>query len=217
MNSHFATPIRPVGGREIKESRRFHRRVLSVMRYVIFAVVTLLLAGPAHATLHRFGVRVGGGTSFYNDNSPTAPADEPDRSLFAIGPAYRVDLVRFGFEADALYWTHRFRAGDDKHMERRLALPLIGKLDVSPFALLKLELGVGLEPRFLLASDSKIAGADVEVAVLYLPVTLSAAINVFRLEMNLEARYEHQMTDHIVEDGDEIRHPHLMVFFGLLY
>ena len=194
------------------------------MRRYFFAVaaaaIALTAAAPAFA-LGKFGARVGSGVSFYNID--IEGASEPDITPFAIGAAFKLGLGPIGVEADALYWSHTSDDNGVETSETRLALPVMGKFDISPLPVIKVEIGAGIEPRFLLSAERTQNGKTTDESdgqkgmVMYIPVSLGAGLNLQVLELNLEARYERQITDHLEEGGDKVRHHQLMIFAGAFF
>ena len=92
------------------------------MRKVIVALIlgsTLCVAGPAFAG-GRFGLKIGTGTSFYQDEDPKFPGDAPEVLPFAIGAAYVYDLTVLALEIDALWWRNSISDADAT--EDRLAV-----------------------------------------------------------------------------------------------
>ena len=185
------------------------------MRQVLVLLVlgtALAAAGPALAG-GRFGLKIGTGTSFYQDEDPKFPGDAPNVLPFAIGAAYVYDLVLLAIEVDALYWRNSFESGDAT--DDSLVVPVIAKvsLPVIPL-LLGIDLGVGLEPRFHLSSDPEPA-TDPNAMVLYLPVVVGANLDLKVIGVGLEMRYEHQLTEAV--DGEDDRLHQLMFFGGVLF
>lgn len=175
------------------------------------AVGLLATAAPAMAD-GSFGVKIGTGVSFYQDEDPTLPsgADDPEIMPFALGIAYVYDLVLLAIEVDALWWRNSADFGGSDATEDRLAIPVIAKITLPLVpTLLGLDLGLGLEPRFHLASDPE--NDDAAAMVMYLPVVVGANLSLAGLGVGLEARYEHQLTESTEDQDDRV---HQLMFFG---
>ncbi len=182
------------------------RRILSGM-----VVGAGLLASTSAMALGQFGVRVGTGASFPDGEG----ADDVDGGVpFAAGAAFRFDLAMLALEADALYWRNTYEVGDEELKENRLALPVTARLDISPVPILGLEVGAGVEPRFLLDGD-KFGGEEQKSAIWYLPVVLGATIDLQVLTLNGEIRYERQLSD--TAEGSDFKNHQLMFFAGAFF
>jgi hypothetical protein len=182
------------------------------MRSIVSGMVVTagLLASTSALALGQFGVRVGTGASFPDGEG----ADDVDAAVpFAIGAAFRFDLAMLALEADALYWRNSYEAGEEDVSENRLALPVTARLDISPVPVLGLEIGAGVEPRFLHDGDD--LGGEQKSTVWYLPVVLGATIDLQVLTLNGELRYERQLTDTV--DGSDFRNHQLMFFAGAFF
>lgn len=174
--------------------------------------IVLTAAAPALA-LGRFGVRVGTGTSFFvsDDDYPT----EPEVAPFAIGAAYVLDLALIAVEIDALWWRNTTTLGDYTAVDDHLAIPIIGKLSLPVIpALLSLNVGLGLEPRFLLAGPKD--ADNYNDYVMYLPVVAGADFDLQVIQAGVEIRYEHQLTETYDGQGDDRLHQ-LMFFGGVFF
>lgn len=178
---------------------------------VLVAAGLVAVAGHAHA-FGKVGIRVGSGFSFVED----VPGDPETDPPFAAGLAWKADLVALGVEVDALYWRTALDGGGGDAVEHRLALPVIARIGfpIVP-AVLSLDFGAGLEPRFLLGSDIP-GGEEAKGTVLYLPIALGATLDLQLIEGNAEIRYERQITSNF-ETVDDARNHQLMVFFGAFF
>lgn len=162
------------------------------MKKSALALIPLLAAAPlcsAHA-LGSFGARVGYGLHM-SDPEPAKGADEP--TMIAIGAAWQLDLLVAKLEAD-LMWRRSSTSDPDVSVDR-LGLTALGRFGIPLVpAVFSLDLIGGLEPRFLIGTDPS-AGEDFqESMVLFLPVGVGGTLNLQAVELNLDIRYEHQLT-----------------------
>lgn len=177
------------------------------------AAGTLLSTTAPALAFGRFGVRIGTGTSFFVSDED--PQFEPEVAPFALGAAYLIDLALLSIEIDALWWRNTTTLGDYTAVDDHLAIPILGKISLPVIpALLSLNLGLGLEPRFLLASPKDARGYN--DYVMYLPVVAGADFDLQILKAGLELRYEHQLTETYDGQGDDRLHQ-LMIFGGVFF
>lgn len=174
------------------------------------AGVVLSAASPA---LAGFGVRVGTGTSFFVSDEDYAT--EPEVTPFALGVAYTLDLALLAIEIDALWWRNTTTLGSDTAVDDHLSIPVIAKFSFPLIpALLSLNAGLGLEPRFLLAEPKDAEGYN--TYVMYLPVVVGADFDLQVVQAGVEVRYEHQLTETYDKQGDDRLHQ-LMFFGGVFF
>lgn len=192
------------------------------MRTLSLALLCLTLGASSASALGKFGVRAGTGTSFYD--SDVDDATEPDITPFAAGLAWRFDQALLGVEVNALWWQNSIEMdldalGTFKATETRLALPLIGRINFPIVPLvLDLNVGGGLEPRFLISTEDengKDLSDDAEMMVLYMPIAVGATINAGPLGVQVDLRYERQITEHNKENKDKVHQ--IMLFGGVFF
>jgi hypothetical protein len=162
---------------------------IHIMKKSVFALVPLLVAAPlcsAHA-LGSFGARVGYGLHI----SDPEPVNEP--TMIAVGAAWQLDLLVAKIEADLLW--RRSTTSDPEITVDRLGLAALGRFGIPLVpGVFSLELIGGLEPRFLIGADPSGVENGEEAMVLFLPVGVGGALNLLAVELNLDIRYEHQLT-----------------------
>lgn len=165
------------------------------------------VTGPAFA-LGQLGVRLGMGAE--SGAGPGAEAGVPT----AAGAAWKADLTLVGLEVDALYRRTTYET-DPGATEAHLGLPVTARVDVPLVpALLGLEFGAGVEPRFRLSGRNPEQG-DAEDVVWYVPFVFGATLDLQVISANTEVRYERQVTDAI--SGDDARNHQLMFFVGAFF
>jgi hypothetical protein len=77
----------------------------------------------------------------------------------------------------------------------RLGLAALGRFGIPLVpAVFSLDLIGGLEPRFLIGTDPSALEDFQESMVLFLPVGVGGTLNLQAVELNLDIRYEHQLT-----------------------
>ena len=163
-----------------------------------------------------FGVRVGTGLSFVElENDLPSGVDEPEVSPFALGVSYQINLPMVEIEANALWWRNASTVGSAEIQSSYIALPVIARASIPLVpALLSLNVGGGLEPRFHLTTSSDdvdVDDSDIKSMVMYLPISIGGTINLQLVSLGLDIRYERQLTDHSELGSDRI---HQLMFFG---
>lgn len=175
------------------------------LKQLLFSLLLLLgCTSQAFALGGSFGARVGTGVAF-DDNFT---GDDLNPQPFAAGLGYKLDLVLLEVEADALY----HRTTTDYFTMSQLSFPIIGKFSfpVIP-ALLSLSAGAGINPRVNLSTSDddttdsdvpgKVTDLDLESTTMYLPFMIGAQINLAIITLNIEIRYEHQLS-RLIKDSD---------------
>lgn len=182
------------------------------------ALLGLFAAGEAMALGVNYGLRLGTGTGFDRDDKL---GDDASIFPFAIGPAVKLSLPLVAVEINALYWsttTESTVLGNTiEAVDNELALPIIGRLSfpIVP-VLFDLQLGLGLEPRFHLSTtvDGEDVDQDDRQMVMYLPISVAGDLNLGVASVNVEIRYEYQLTDRQKENDRKIDY---FTFFGGIF
>lgn len=182
------------------------------------ALLALFAAGDALALGPSFGLRVATGSGFDRDDKL---GQDAAIFPFAIGPAVKFTTPVLELELNALYWstTVEPKTGPEQ-VDTELAVPLIARLTLPVVPLLlDLGLGLGLEPRFHLGTT--IDGKDIDDVlgdaaperqmVMYLPISVAGNLNLGVAKLNLEIRYEYQLTERFEDDESKIDY---LTFFG---
>ncbi len=181
----------------------------------LIAVFALGLLAPLPAmAVGSFGVRLGVGTGMPNDD---AGGDDLTVTPLAVGAAWKLSLAVIDLEVDALYWRRGMEVAGVDATEDRLALPVIARVGVPIVPLL--QIGAGLEPRFLLGAevDGKDASDNFESMVLFLPVVLGLSLDLGGFGIGADIRYEFQLNKDVKEGNDGARIHELMVFGGAFF
>ncbi|MGK0360674.1 MAG: hypothetical protein ACI9U2_002987 [Bradymonadia bacterium] len=180
------------------------------------ALLALFAAGDALALGPSFGIRIATGSGFDRDDKLGQ-----DASIFpfAIGPAVKFTLPMLELELNALYWSTTLEGSSGAEtVDNELALPLIARvmLPVVPL-LLDLGLGIGLEPRFHLSTtvDGKDFDSEDRQMVMYLPLSVAGDLNLGVANLNVEIRYEYQLTER--SEGDKTKIDYLTFFGGVFF
>ncbi|MBU0554302.1 hypothetical protein KKF91_02720 [Myxococcota bacterium] len=194
------------------------------MRTLFLTLLCLTLGASSASALGKFGVRLGTGTSFIDyENEPADGAPEPDITPLAVGLAWRFDLAVVGVEIDGLWWQNtssmEMLGKTYEATETRLALPIIGRVNFPLIpVVLDLNVGAGLEPRFLLSAedqDGKDTSDDLESMVIYMPIAVGATISAGPLALQAELRYERQITEYVKDkEGVSKNKIHQLMFFA---
>lgn len=156
-------------------------------------------ASPAAALGLNYGVRAG-----YGIGMPDPDDGVDSASVIDAGLAVMLDLAILGLEVDLLYnrQTTKFKGGIEG-VQSNIAIPILarGSFPVIPM-FLSLDFGGGLEPRFpigtTLDGEDKVAGVDLaddqESMPLYLPIFIGTTLDIKLVKLNLDIRYERQLT-----------------------
>jgi hypothetical protein len=175
-------------------------------------------ASPAAALGLNYGVRAG-----YGIGMPDPDKGVDSASVLAAGLGVMLDLAILGLEVDLLYnrQTTTYK-GDIEGVVGNIAIPVLarGSFPVIP-AFLSLDFGGGLEPRFPISAtlDGESKGADgkeytenLESMPLYLPIFIGATLDIKLVKLNLDIRYERQLT--ASSKADEDARFHELVFMA---
>ena len=144
------------------------------------------------------GPKVGYGLGVF-----TGLDDDADLSvdLWSLGLAATVDLVMVQLEANLLYLNATTNTAEipgvtegNKATSSFFAVPVIGRVDISPIPMFKLAFGGGYERRFAMGDDAD--GAELN----YLPLSLRTDIKVPLVgSAGLEGRFNYQLGDEDVK------------------
>lgn len=185
------------------------------------AAMVVGAASPAVALGLNYGVRLG-----YGVGMPDPDKGVDSASVMDVGGAILLDLAIIGIEADLLYnrQTETRKAGD--RVRSNIAIPVLvrGSLPIIPL-FLSLDFGGGLEPRFPISLEvdgkSKPEGGkeysdSLESMPIYLPLFIGGTLDLKLLKVNMDIRYERQITAHSKADGDARFHE-LVFMAGALF
>ena len=134
------------------------------------------------------GLKIGTGTGFATGENN--PFEEADISNFAIGLAGSFDLVLVQLEINALYFNRKIEDSEEGSTDDSfIAVPIIGRIDISPIPMVKLAVGGGYERRFY--------QGDGETPELnYLPLSARGDIKVPLVgSFGVEGRFNYQLGD----------------------
>lgn len=185
------------------------------MRKTMMAAVAMLglfAAGEAMALGVNYGLRLGTGSGFDRDDKL---GEDASIFPFAIGPAVKLSLPLIEVEVDALYWSTTTEVAGVEGVQNELAVPIIARVSfpIVP-VLFDLQLGLGIEPRVFLGATfdgEDVPDNDDQQTVMYLPISVGGDINLGVASLNVEIRYEYQLTDRIKDDDSRIDY---LTFFG---
>ena len=164
------------------------------------AAMVVGAASPAAALGLNYGVRAGYGIGMPDPDDGVDSAEVID-----VGLGVLLDLAILALEVDLLYnrQTTTSKAGDA--VGGNIAIPLLarGNFPIIP-AFLSLDFGGGLEPRFPISAtfDGKDNMDDRESMPLYLPLLIGATLDLKIIMLNMDIRYERQLTASSKADGD---------------
>ena len=168
------------------------------------ALIPLLAAAPlcSASALGSFGARAGYGLHF-SESDPTVKSNGEPTS-FVGGAAWKLDVLVAAFEVDLLYRRKAFDAGGGN--EDRFSVGALGRFSIPIVPLFfSLDLVGGLEPRFFV-TGSKGVEDDAKAMTLYLPVGVGASLDLQLIDLNLDMRYERQLTPSLKSDEDARSH-----------
>ena len=185
----------------------------------LLALMTLFTAGDALAQNTQFGLRIATGSGFDRDDKL---AQDAAIFPFAIGPAVKFTMPALEVELNALYWSTTIEPDSGPEtVDNELAIPIIARLrlPIVP-ALFDLGIGAGIEPRIHLSTT--VDGKDIEdlgggamvperQTVMYVPISVAGNLNLGIAKLNLEIRYEYQLTERVKDDEQKIDY---LTFFG---
>lgn len=154
-------------------------------------------ASPAAALGLNYGVRAG-----YGIGMPDPDDGVDSASVIDAGLAVMLDLAILGLEVDLLYnrQTTKAKGGGESNVGN-IAIPILarGSFPVIPM-FLSLDFGGGLEPRFPISAEAEAGGKtvdfkdDLESMPLYLPIFIGTTLDIKLVKLNLDIRYERQLT-----------------------
>lgn len=164
------------------------------LTFLLSCLSLVNFASPQQAQALPFvdtGLKIGTGTGFATGENN--PLEEADINNFAIGLAGSFDLVLVQLEINALYFNRKTEVSsggvktstDDSF----IAVPIIGRVDISPIPMVKLAVGGGYERRFY--------QGDGETPELnYLPISARGDIKVPLVgSFGVEGRFNYQLGD----------------------
>lgn len=197
------------------------------------AAMVVGAASPAAALGLNYGVRAG-----YGIGMPDPDKGVDSASVIDVGGAVMLDLALLGLEIDLLYnrQTTTFKdqgAGSFDSVQSNIAIPVLarGSFPIIPL-FLSLDFGGGLEPRFPIGLEvdgkSKPPGGkdyadSLESMPLYLPIFIGGTLDLKLLKVNLDIRYERQLTASVKENSAtsnkeaDIRFHELVFMAGALF
>ena len=186
----------------------------------LIATLLVCLSAPAAAQgLGGFGIRAGAGLGItFSEQDAEFDTHDGLPVPIAVGPAWQIDIPLAKFEANLLYRRELETAAavGAQYVEHRLSLPLMLKLNIPGIPVF--EAGIGIEPRLLLTADggTEEAPADIlETFVWYAPLSVGGTFDLEAFALNVELRFEFQLSNHYVGlQADEARTHHLMLFVG---
>jgi hypothetical protein len=172
-------------------------------------------ASPAAALGLNYGVRAG-----YGIGMPDPDDGVDSASVIDAGLAVMLDLAILGLEVDLLYnrQTTKAKGGGEANVGN-IAIPILarGSFPVIPM-FLSLDFGGGLEPRFPISAEAEVGGTtvdfkdDLESMPLYLPIFIGTTLDIKLVKLNLDIRYERQLT--ASKKSDEDARFHELVFMA---
>jgi hypothetical protein len=156
---------------------------LTLMRTLLLGCLSLsFLLSPSNAEALPFvdtGLKIGTGIDFGGD---------VETSNFAIGAAASFDLVMVQLEINALYLNKKEKTSKESGASF-FAVPIIGRVDISPIPMLKLAVGGGSERRFSMGD-----GDGLELN--FLPLYVRGDIKVPLVgAFGIEGRFNMNLTD----------------------
>ena len=167
----------------------------AISQILCFALLTSV-ASPALALGPSLGVRVGGGTVLWQDAH-----DEPEATVFAVGPAARFDLGVLTFEADLLWNQTSWQSQGEQAQLQRIAVPLLAKVNIELVpSLAYFSFGAGIEPRWRVGAkigDEDVSGIFAK-KTMYVPVVAGLDLDLKLVQLNAEVRYSHQIEPELV-------------------
>ena len=173
-------------------------RRISIPLMLSLSALLSLSPSPKNAEALPFldvGPKVGYGVGVFTGLDSKA---NQSSELLAGGIAATFDLVMIQLEVDLLYINAKTESSLDlagveqesSSSSSFFAMPIIGRLDISPVPMFKLALGGGYERRFSLEDDA----GDTELN--YLPLSVRADLKIPLIgTAGIEGRFNYQMGD----------------------
>ncbi|MEE2644042.1 MAG: hypothetical protein VYD19_03830 [Myxococcota bacterium] len=189
----------------------------------LFTALSLPLSAQALPGIDLSAGLVGGFGTGHPDFGDLEEPEGVDHSLSAYGLGVTLKILMVEAEFNALYHTTTSSGeGTSDQSYSHLALPLIGRLDLSPIPLVSFAIGAGLEPRIFLSQSEDSAFDEIyEGNTLYLPLSLKVGVSIPGVGLGVtgEARYSHQLSPLFTKDSgfDEIRMHNTMFFVGITF
>lgn len=181
--------------------------------HAVLVGFALLFGGSAAALGVNYGARLGIGPGFGSGNDAV---EDADFNSLVLGAAVKLDLVLLGLEVDVL-WNQVNT--DNDTTASSISTPIIGTFSFPLVPLLfDLNAGLGLEPRFHLSTTvdgTEVKDDPTEDMVLYLPVVLGGTLNLPILDVDLQIRYLHQLTES--QKDSDVRVHHLLFMAGAFF
>ena len=145
------------------------------------------------------GLKIGTGMGFATGNN-----NDAEISNLAVGLAGSFDLVMVQLEVNALYINRKTEgsaAGNAASVDESfVAVPIIGRFDISPIPMIKLAVGGGYERRFY-------QGDGESPELNYLPLSVRGDVKVPLVgSFGVEGRFNYQLGD------DKYKTHELMIF-----
>ncbi len=209
------------------------------MRHLFAAIVAVGLLFPTSASaLEGFGVRLGIGTGFPNDE---AGGDDVSVLPFAGGVGYALGLGLLDVEIDAMYLRRGFTTTVDTGAGKKdfdgsdswISIPILARVGLPMIPLLRF--GAGLDARINIGAEfdgesdftdpvsgkKKSYSDNYESFALYLPVFVGVDIDLAIMELSVDARFNAQLMPTSKEQTgskvDEGRVHELMLFAGAFF
>jgi hypothetical protein len=161
----------------------------------------------------QWGLRAGIGSGLWSGTT-----GDYETETFLLGAAVRLPLGPLTIEGNALWHRAQTETRHAEAVTSRLALPILVKVGI-PLAgeRVVLGLGLGLEPRWLLASDGAHAalGSGPASSTLHLPIAVGVDVDLILGTLNLELRYAHQLEGEL--ERGEARQHELMLLAGVFF
>ncbi len=174
------------------------------MKKSALALIPLLAAAPlcSASALGSFGARAGYGLHF--SDPEVKGAEEP--TSFVGGAAWKLDVLVAAIEVDLLYRRAAQEIEGKNTNTDRFSVGALGRFSIPIVPLFfSLDLVGGLEPRFFV-TGSKGVEDDAKAMTLYLPVGVGASLDLQLIDLNLDMRYERQLTPSLKSDEDARSH-----------
>jgi len=184
------------------------------MKKSALALIPLLAAAPlcSASALGSFGARVGYGLHF---TDPEVKGIDEPTSLVG-GAAWKLDVLVAALEVDLLYRRAALEVAGESINEDRFSVGALGRFSIPIVPLFfSLDLVGGLEPRFFV-TGSKGVEDKAKAMTLYLPVGVGASLDLQLIDLNLDVRYERQLTPSS-KSNEDMRSHNLTFLAGVFF